>query len=125
LKGGQQPLRIPYDELVYSPDPSFHAVDDGPQRRDDEHVHAFYERREAWIEAIRRVVQPEPGTFEPPEEPVHYVDLRKDYGDRGLQIIVKLANIYLTPEKPKYNGGVWHVEGQLVGFLLVAIPYYF
>lgn len=22
-----------------------------------------------------------------------------------------MANIYLTPEKPEYNGGVWHVEG--------------
>lgn len=24
---------------------------------------------------------------------------------------MKLANIVLTPEKPEYNGGVWHVEG--------------
>ena len=28
-----------------------------------------------------------------------------------LQIIVKLANIILTPEKPEYAGGTWHVEG--------------
>lgn len=26
-------------------------------------------------------------------------------------MIVKLANIELTPEKPDYNGGPWHVEG--------------
>lgn len=31
----------------------------------------------------------------------------------AVQVIVKLANIYLTPEKPKYKGGVWHVEGVL------------
>ena len=30
---------------------------------------------------------------------------------RTLQVIVKLANIVLTPEKPHYPGGTWHVEG--------------
>jgi hypothetical protein len=35
------------------------------------------------------------------------IDLR----GRKLQVIVKLANIILTPENPKYPGGVWHVEG--------------
>jgi hypothetical protein len=28
-----------------------------------------------------------------------------------LQVIVKLANIVLTPNKPAYAGGKWHVEG--------------
>lgn len=28
-----------------------------------------------------------------------------------IQVIVKLANIVLTPENPKYAGGKWHVEG--------------
>ena len=31
--------------------------------------------------------------------------------NRTLQVIVKLANIILTPEKPDYPGGKWHVEG--------------
>lgn len=30
---------------------------------------------------------------------------------RTLQVIVKLANIVLTPEKSHYPGGKWHVEG--------------
>lgn len=30
-----------------------------------------------------------------------------------LQLIVKLANIVLTPEKPEYPGGKWHVEGEI------------
>lgn len=38
------------------------------------------------------------------------VDLRRNHGK--LQIIVKLANIHLTPENPSYDGGTWHVEGQ-------------
>lgn len=28
-----------------------------------------------------------------------------------IQCIIKLANIVLTPEKPEYSGGKWHVEG--------------
>jgi hypothetical protein len=28
-----------------------------------------------------------------------------------VQVIVKYADIVLTPEKPEYKGGVWHVEG--------------
>lgn len=31
--------------------------------------------------------------------------------DRTVQVIIKLANIVLTPEKPHYPGGKWHVEG--------------
>lgn len=30
------------------------------------------------------------------------VDLHRDYANRGFQVIVKLANIGLTPEKPEY-----------------------
>ena len=60
---------------------------------------------------------PEPGVFQPLEEPPLF-DLRKEFAANGLQIIVKLANIELTPEKPEYEGGTWHVEGQLVGFFL-------
>ena len=42
------------------------------------------------------------------------VDLKREFAGKGLQVIVKLANIHLTPEKPIYGGGTWHVEGQLV-----------
>jgi hypothetical protein len=33
---------------------------------------------------------------------------------RTVQCIIKLANIHLTPEQPKYGGGSWHVEGSLI-----------
>lgn len=39
------------------------------------------------------------------------VQLRKLVKDSGLQVIVKLANINLTPDSPTYDGGSWHVEG--------------
>ncbi|KAG0039807.1 hypothetical protein BGZ82_006660 [Podila clonocystis] len=44
--------------------------------------------------------------FTPSPEPERY-DLR----GQKLQVIVKLANIELTPENPKQAGGSWHVEG--------------
>ena len=53
-----------------------------------------------------------------------YPDARKQYGGdldvmnnrislrgRTLQVIVRLANVVLTPERPEYPGGRWHVEG--------------
>nr|KAJ3418002.1 hypothetical protein HK105_000492 [Polyrhizophydium stewartii] len=48
-----------------------------------------------------------PEHFEPPEPLPEPVGLR----GRNLQVIVKLANIHLTPEKPRYDGGSWHIEG--------------
>ncbi|KAK2823870.1 hypothetical protein FQN49_007534 [Arthroderma sp. PD_2] len=72
------------------------------------------------------LIPPEPGLFTPPEEVSpevdaknslsgrETVDLQRDYEKTGLQVIVKLSNIHLTPEKPSYEGGSWHAEGQLV-----------
>ncbi|KAH0480994.1 MAG: uncharacterized protein KVP18_004692 [Porospora cf. gigantea A] len=41
--------------------------------------------------------------FEPFLPAKKNVDLR----GRQLQVIVKAANIHLTPEKPEYSGGAW------------------
>ena len=48
-----------------------------------------------------------------------------DFGEQGLQVIVKLANIELTPEKPTYDGGSWHVEGQLNERICATALYYY
>ncbi|OAA72249.1 hypothetical protein ISF_01322 [Cordyceps fumosorosea ARSEF 2679] len=42
-----------------------------------------------------------------------------------LQVIVKLANIHLTPEKPRYNGGSWHIEGQHNEHIVATALYYY
>ena len=68
------------------------------------------------------IEQPEPDTFKPPTEPDPTINLKKEYAKKGLQIIVKLANIHLTPEDPSFEGGSWHIEGQLVSFALF-IPF--
>ena len=117
-EGFTTPPRIEYTACEYDPDPDTIPEEEKPQREEGESEYAYYDRLDAWEEEIRVLVLPEPGEFKPrfTTEPV--VDLKKMFGKRGLQVIVKLANIHLTPEKPTYEGGTWHVEGPLVRFPL-------
>ncbi|ORY47279.1 hypothetical protein BCR33DRAFT_715026 [Rhizoclosmatium globosum] len=49
-----------------------------------------------------------PKTFQAPtDSEVHRFNL----AGRNLQVIVKMASIHLTPEKPSFTGGSWHLEG--------------
>ncbi|KAJ5113187.1 hypothetical protein N7456_001721 [Penicillium angulare] len=41
------------------------------------------------------------------------LNLRKHFPNSMLQVIVKLSNIELTPEKPNFEEGPWQIEGQL------------
>ncbi|KAJ5219980.1 hypothetical protein N7468_009184 [Penicillium chermesinum] len=41
------------------------------------------------------------------------VNLRKKFTDRPLQVVLKLTNIELTPDKPNYQAESWHLDGQL------------
>ncbi|KAF7291522.1 hypothetical protein MKEN_01486800 [Mycena kentingensis (nom. inval.)] len=44
---------------------------------------------------------------------------------RKIQCIIKLANIHLTPENPKYQGGQWHVEGMVNECIAASGIYYY
>ncbi|KAF8885778.1 hypothetical protein BD779DRAFT_1646453 [Infundibulicybe gibba] len=125
--------RLTYDGCKYDPDFTTPPESEGPQMRRDEDEDDYWDRREEWILETRRrwridgATQPDAGEFQPPSVPQ---DMRKKYLDRktkelrpkytvnlrrdflGLQVIVKLANIHLTPDKPEYAGGIWHVDGQ-------------
>ncbi|MFF3016908.1 DUF4246 domain-containing protein [Streptomyces sp. NPDC057939] len=78
---------------------------------------AFAEARRVWARAHeewwenRRPVVPDAPAFTAPEVPEE--SARVDLRGRRLQVIVKLATLHLTPEKPEYAGGSWHVEGML------------
>jgi len=76
---------------------------------------------------MREPVQTEPPDFSTSK--VNYeVDpastLRDKFKDTGLQIIVKLASIELTPEKPDFPPGGWHVEGQMNEHIVGTALYY-
>lgn len=47
------------------------------------------------------------------ESEIDYVcreSIREKFKDSGLQVIVKMATIELTPEKPDFPMGGWHVS---------------
>ncbi|KAK1833711.1 hypothetical protein QBC39DRAFT_254200 [Podospora conica] len=52
------------------------------------------------------------------------VELRNGFPAR-FQVIFKLANIHLTPDKPAYEGGTWHVEGTLTERICASAIYYY
>jgi hypothetical protein len=113
INGSQRYERIPYNTVRYDPDPDNVPEDERPQQDDDEDKDTFWERTAEWEKFICRIILPELDEFELPNisEPENVVNLKRDYTTTGLQIIVKLANIHLTVEKPDYEGGTWHVEG--------------
>ncbi|KAG5639577.1 hypothetical protein H0H81_010778 [Sphagnurus paluster] len=100
--------RIAYKFCDYDPDPESWPETEGPQKQEDEDEDAFLERRADWYEEQRNVV-----------------NIWKDYAETGIQVVIKLANIHLTPEKPEYEGGSWHVEGQLNEHICASAIYYY
>ncbi|KAL8658464.1 MAG: hypothetical protein Q9202_007558 [Teloschistes flavicans] len=101
---------------------AYHEGDTEPESEDEEYWEEWAEWR-----VNRDVVEPEPGPFKTPSERGQIdepcVSLRRDYG--RLQIIIKLADIHLTPEKPDYAGGSWHVEGQANESICASAIYYY
>ncbi|KIL66917.1 hypothetical protein M378DRAFT_123663 [Amanita muscaria Koide BX008] len=107
-----------------------------PEQGPDEASDNYWQRYEDWLDTAE-AEQPEVGSFKPMKYPTsvlqhdgtlkyeYRVNLEADYGDRGLQIIVKLANIQLTPEKPEYEGGTWHIEGELNEHICATAIYYY
>ncbi|WP_314252139.1 DUF4246 domain-containing protein [Streptomyces sp. DSM 40907] len=107
-----RPLRIeadPYGWYDSKPEyPKKSSYSDPAAHR--EALRAWESAHEEWWEN-RRPVIPEAPEFTVPEAPDR--SARVDLRGRRLQVIVKLATIHLTPDKPEYPGGSWHVEGML------------
>ncbi|RDX46301.1 hypothetical protein OH76DRAFT_1407017 [Lentinus brumalis] len=77
---------------------------------------------EAWEEEHRWPIIPDPAPFTAPT-----LENRVEYPLKGrkVQVIVKLANIVLTPENPRYAGGAWHVEGMANENIVATGLYYY
>ncbi|KAK6098482.1 hypothetical protein MT418_8520 [Batrachochytrium dendrobatidis] len=77
---------------------------------------------ESDTQVIRPVYVPIlPKHFESKYESAKPVSLR----GRNLQVIVKLTNIQLTPSKPKYDKGNWHIEGPINESIVATGLYYY
>lgn len=81
---------------------------------------------EEWKEGVQR----------PIIAPYHYgediadrwpksMSLQKRFRDQGLQVIVKLASVELTPDHPRYPGGSWHLEGMKNEHIVATSIYYY
>lgn len=88
-----------------------YTTKNGPKRLYHENIYDFWDRQEYWKNPrkIDFIVRPNPPPFVRPKKRVTEgrkglvrgnVDLKAEYRATGLQIIVKLSNIHLTPEKP-------------------------
>ena len=86
-----------------------------PGRDADSEVWREWEEKEKWP------VVPDPLPFVPPRQNERVTLSLKG---RILQVIVKLANIVLTPDKPTYPGGSWHVEGMSNESIVATGLYY-
>lgn len=89
-----------------------------------------YQNQRLHVAELGRVpeIVKEPGAFRPPEQRStqqnldshgHYrddifVDLKKELWNIGLQFVLKVTSIELSPETPTYEGEEWHIEGQMV-----------
>lgn len=121
--------RIEYTKAEYYPVPK-EIRERTPQIQPREPQSEFEERLEKWRMENFRAIQPDAGKFVPwavppwlvsklPEDLPHPVrieqgvELNKDYGDRGLQVIIRLEDINLGPED-QYWVSDWHLEGQMV-----------
>ncbi|KAH6625493.1 hypothetical protein C7974DRAFT_202254 [Boeremia exigua] len=74
--------------------------------------------------ATRKPVLPTPFFYDVNYEPEAGKRLFDRFRESGLQIIVKVASIELTPEKPYFPQGGWHVEGQLNEHICATALYY-
>ncbi|MFE2052050.1 DUF4246 domain-containing protein [Streptomyces sp. NPDC059459] len=107
-----RPLRIEADPYGW-----YDSEPEHPDRAAYSDAEAYAEALRAWEVAQddwwenRRPVVPDAPAFTAPESPDE--DARVSLRGRRLQVIVKLATVHLTPDKPEYAGGSWHVEGML------------
>ncbi|KAJ8326068.1 hypothetical protein O5D80_005431 [Batrachochytrium dendrobatidis] len=112
-----------FESLFRTMDPMFKYIDihngtdgyESPSQSDRDDM-------ESDTQVTRPVYVPTlPEHFESSYESAKPVSLR----GRNLQVIVKLTNIQLTPSKPKYDEGDWHIEGPINESIVATGLYYY
>ncbi|KAG9599124.1 hypothetical protein KCU84_g5586, partial [Aureobasidium melanogenum] len=89
----------------------------------------FYEVKEQWVRDNRVLIKPDALTYDSVirkgSNAVEVLNLREHSKKSGIQVIVKLANIHLTPANPEYSGGSWHIEDKLNEHICATALYYY
>ncbi len=102
------PLELQHLGMSDDEDEDGVAPDAEVERLSEEEKIARKIQRIKWRE-VRDPILPEPMDFKPITYKVTEA-LGKNFKDTGLQVIVKMASIELTPEKPVFPAGGWHVS---------------
>ena len=68
----------------------------------------YYKHKSAWYAPHQLRTPDAKGTY---DGDLQVMNDRISLRGRTLQIVISLATTVLTPERPKYPGGKWHVEG--------------
>jgi len=110
--------RIAPDSLSYEIDMTDCLIfEDGPlPELGEKSYRAFLERYTQWQDEASILGIPEPNMdfaqvgelFAPP------LDLRGQFKDKGLQVIVKMTDIHLSSAQPSFPGTLWELQGHLV-----------
>lgn len=74
--------------------------------------------------AVRKPVMSEASFSDIDYAPKQGTRLIDRFRESGLQVIVKMASIELTPDKPDFPIGGWHVEGQMNEHICATALYY-
>ncbi|KAG5747133.1 hypothetical protein H9Q70_010189 [Fusarium xylarioides] len=116
------------------PDSESEDEDGNEQERDPNHVSEKEVKRRdlRWFYKTHPVVAPEPSpepklkfSAEDIKSMGFFHNILPETGPQRLQVIVKLANIHLTPEDPNYPGGSWHTEGQINEHICSTALFYY
>ncbi|KAK5665085.1 hypothetical protein QVD99_007942 [Batrachochytrium dendrobatidis] len=112
-----------FESLFRTMDPMFKYIDirNGIQGYESPN-RSYYNGMRSDTQVTRSVYVPIlPKHFESKYESAKPVSLR----GCNLQVIVKLTNIQLTPSKPKYDKGNWHIEGPINESIVATGLYYY
>ena len=135
IKGNEhQDYDVPAD-ITYTPDEDeAEDVEIRPytfaEVRDRSYDFSYEDSFREWFKENRFLKQTAVREFRTRQEHISHPDhlpvhLKRDFAAAGLQVIFKLANIHLTPEKPKFKGGSWHIEGALNEHICASTLYYY
>lgn len=102
--------------------PGWSELEDGDADYDEDEE---WQKNAEWYNESHPPTQPEPAEYKylGPKE----INTSGPWfkGKKNLQVIVKFANIHLTPDKPTYDGGSWHIEGQLNERICATALFYY
>lgn len=73
-----------------------------------------------WSASGKIGIRSRPPRITPPPHKYYTIQLQDKFREHGLQIIVKMENIELTPDSGSYKGTDWRMKGQLNEHLVAA-----